>query len=271
MILYGRPVGRAYFDRLKARRDRLPRAPRLVIISDGHPDSEYYKHSLLKLARKMEVEIVSSVEEGDGVVQLGEPQIRDLPPEKDIEGISEYHIGRIAYDDALYVPPTPMAAILLLEYYREEIGCDLSGADAVIVGRSVRVGKPLAFMLINRDSTVSILHRKTKDVVEYTRRADVVFLSAGVGEYFGREYFTPESIVVDISTVPRDGRWVGDARFEELKDYVKAITPVPGGVGKITPLVLFDNLFKAVEIRYGLYDRGKAHTTRGESTTSPQP
>jgi methylenetetrahydrofolate dehydrogenase (NADP+)/methenyltetrahydrofolate cyclohydrolase len=115
-------------------------------------------------------------------------------------------------------------------------------------------------MLLNRDSTVSILHSRTKDVETYTKMADVVFLSAGLGEYFGREYFSPESIVVDISTVYKDGRWVGDARFEEIKDYVKAITPVPGGVGKITPLVLFDNLFRAVELKYGLSGESKAYT-----------
>ena len=252
MVLYGKPVGRAYFERLKARRERLPKAPRLAVLSDGHPDSEFYKRSILKLARKLGVEVVSSVGESDGVIQLGEPQIEDLPPEKDIEGISEYHIGRIAYDDPLYVPPTPMAALLLLEHYAGDLGFEMRGADAVVVGRSVRVGKPLSLMLLNRDASVSILHSKTRDVKKYTRAADVVFLSAGVGECFGREYFSPESIVIDIATVYKDGRWVGDARFEELKDYVRGITPVPGGVGKITPLVLFDNLFRAVEVKYDL-------------------
>ena len=252
MVLYGRPVGRAYFDRLKVRREKLPRPPKLVILSDGHPDSEVYKKSILKLARKLGVEVVSDIESSDGVIQLGEPQIEDLPPEKDVEGISEYHIGRIAYDDPLYVPPTPMAALLLLEHYAGELNFDLRGADAVVIGRSVRVGRPLSLMLLNRDASVSILHSKSKDVKRYTLSADVVFLSAGIGEYFGREFFSPDCIVIDIATVYRDGRWVGDARFEDLKDYVRGITPVPGGVGKITPLVLFDNLFRAVEIDYGI-------------------
>ncbi len=254
MVLYGRPVGRAYFNRLKARRERLPRAPKLVVLSDGHSDSEYYRGSILKLARKLGVEVVADVEESDGVIQLGEPQIKDLPPEKDVEGISEYHIGRIAYDDPLYVPPTPMAALLLLEHYAKDLNFEIRGADAVVIGRSVRVGRPLSLMLLNRDASVSILHSKSRDIRRYTLAADVVFLSAGIGEHFGREYFSPNCIVIDIATVQRNGRWVGDARFEELKDYVRGITPVPGGVGKITPLVLLDNLFKAVELKYSISD-----------------
>jgi len=242
-ILKGGPVRKAYMRELEDRRRALPRAPKLLILSDGEPDSEVYRRSIERLAHRLNVELVSALHECDGLIQLGRPQIEDVPPEKDVEGISEYHIGRLAYGRPLYLPPTPAAALKLLKFY----GYPLRGVDVVVIGRSVRVGKPLALMLLNEDATPTVAHTKTADLQRITREAKIVFLSAGVGNRFGREYFSPESVVVDIATVSFNGGIVGDARYDELLDYVEAITPVPGGVGKITPLVLFDNLFRAVE------------------------
>jgi len=239
--LEGKPVRRSYLKVLKTLRKRLNRTPKLFILSDGSEDSRIYERSIRRLARELDVEIVGDLNDCDGAIQLGRPQI-ELPPEKDIEGISEYHLGRIAYGKPLFVPPTPMAAIRLLEFY----GYPLVGEEAVVVGRSVRVGKPLGLLLLNRDATLTLLHSKSRNIKNHTRQVRFAFLAAGVGEYFGRDYFSPHSVVIDIATVPKDGRVVGDARYEELLNWVEAITPVPGGVGSVTPLVLFENLFKAV-------------------------
>ncbi len=115
-----------------------------------------------------------------------------------------------------------------------------------IVGRSIRVGKPLSLLILMFNGTPIILHRKSPNVIQVLMSSDIVFLSAGAGNMFGSEYFNKNSVIVDISTVYRDGRLVGDAKFEELVGKVKAITPVPGGVGRITTLVLFENLFKTL-------------------------
>ncbi len=245
MVLNGKPVRKAYYKRLKEMRMALGNAPKLAVFSDGKPDSEIYRRAILNLAKRLEVEIVYSIDECDGVVFLGRRAEYDIPHEKDIEGLSPYHLGRLVHDRPLYLPPTPAAALEILKYY----GYTLRGKEVVVVGRSFRVGRPLSIMLLNEDATVCVLHTRTRDVKFHTRRADVVFLSTGSGRAFGRDYFSEKSVVVDISTVYRDGKVVGDAVFEDLKDYVRAITPVPGGVGRVTPLVLFDNLFKAAALR----------------------
>jgi methylenetetrahydrofolate dehydrogenase (NADP+)/methenyltetrahydrofolate cyclohydrolase len=97
-----------------------------------------------------------------------------------------------------------------------------------------------------KNGTPIIAHTKTQNLMSITRQSDFVFLCAGMGEYFGREYFNERSVVIDISTVYRVGRIIGDVKFGEVKDFVRAITPVPGGVGRITPLVLFENLFMKI-------------------------
>ncbi len=238
MVLEGKSVEQEYLRELLTLRERLKKRPVLKVITDESEDSKAYERSIKRVAKRLDVEVVYDGD-ADGVINLGKESV-NIPPDLDIEGISPYHLGLLSYGNPKFLPPTPYAAIKILEFY----GFEIEGKVCTIVGRSVRVGKPLGMLIILRNGTPIITHTRTPDVKKFTRISDYVFLSAGIGEYFGKEYFTENSIVVDISTVFKDGKLVGDARFEELKDYVKAITPVPGGVGRITTLVLFENLFK---------------------------
>lgn len=244
MILSGKPVKEDYLKKLLEIRETLKRTPRLKIISDNSEDSEVYKRSILRYAKELSVEIVEDDEEADGIISLGKSEI-NIPFDKDIEGISPYHLGLLSYGKPIFLPPTPYASLKILEYY----GFSLEGKVCAVVGRSVRVGKPLGLLILMFNGTPIIAHSKTKDLKKILKESDYVFLAANLGEYFGKEYFSENSVIVDISTVYKDGKLVGDAKFEELKDFVKGITPVPGGVGTITPLVLFENLFKAVQRR----------------------
>ncbi len=244
MILSGKPVKEDYLSKLFKLRDTLKRTPKLKIITDNSEDSEIYRRSLLRYAKKLSVDIVEDDEEADGIISLGKSEI-NIPFDKDIEGISPYHLGLLSYGKPMFLPPTPYASVKILEYY----GFKLEGKVCTVVGRSVRVGKPLALLILMLNGTPIITHSKTTNLREILRRSDYVFLAANIGEHFGKEYFSEDSVIVDISTVYRDGKLVGDAKFDELKDSVKGITPVPGGVGAITPLVLFENLFKSVQRR----------------------
>ncbi|MEO0222141.1 MAG: bifunctional 5,10-methylenetetrahydrofolate dehydrogenase/5,10-methenyltetrahydrofolate cyclohydrolase [candidate division WOR-3 bacterium] len=238
MVLEGKTVENEYLRELLTLRERIKKRPVLKVITDESEDSRAYERSIKRVAKNLDVEIVYDGD-ADGVINLGKESV-DILPDLDIEGISPYHLGLLSYGKPKFLPPTPYAAIKILEFY----GFEVEGKVCTIIGRSVRVGKPLAMLILLKNGTPIITHTKTPDVKEFTRLSDYVFLSAGIGEYFGREYFTENSIVVDISTVFKGGKLVGDAKFDELKDYVKAITPVPGGVGRITTLVLFENLFK---------------------------
>jgi len=240
MILDGKVVEQAYLEELLRLRMGINFKPKLKVLSDGSEDSRIYERSIRRIAERLEVEVVED-EEADGIISLGKREV-EIPPHLDIEGLSPENLGLLVYGKPRFFPPTPYAAIKILEFY----GFNLEGKTCAIVGRSVRVGKPLSLLVLMRNGTPIIAHTKTQNLMSITRQSDFVFLCAGIGEHFGREYFNERSVVVDISTVYRDGRIIGDAKFGEVKDFVRAITPVPGGVGRITPLVLFENLFRKI-------------------------
>jgi methylenetetrahydrofolate dehydrogenase (NADP+)/methenyltetrahydrofolate cyclohydrolase len=227
MILDGKVVEQAYLEELLRLRRGINFKPKLKVLSDGSEDSRIYERSIRRIAEKLEVEVLED-EEADGIISLGKREV-EIPPELDIEGLSPENLGLLVYGKPRFFPPTPYAAIKILEFY----GFNMEGKTCAIVGRSVRVGKPLSLLVLMKNGTPIIAHTKTQNLMSITRQSDFVFLCAGIG-------------VVDISTVYRDGRIVGDAKFGEVKDFVRAITPVPGGVGRITPLVLFENLFMKI-------------------------
>ncbi len=189
------------------------------------------------------------------IVQLPvSEQLRDLDlpnlvtPAKDIDGFHGANTQNIyagTRDLSLLLPCTPKGVIHLLNFY----GYQLQGTTVAVIGRSLIVGKPLSMLLTNFDATVTLAHSQTKDIREVTRQAKIVIAAVGRARFMDRSYFDRDrrTIVIDVGMNSLNGKLTGDVDFEDVKDVVEAITPVPGGVGPMTVVTLIDNLISAVE------------------------
>jgi methylenetetrahydrofolate dehydrogenase (NADP+)/methenyltetrahydrofolate cyclohydrolase len=185
--------------------------------------------------------------------------IEAIAPEKDVDGFSPINVGRIAIGqtDRAFVPCTPAGALLLIEAAAKALGRNLQAAEALIVGRSNIVGKPMAQLLLQRDATVTIAHSRTRDLSALIGRADILVAAIGRAEMIRGEWVKPGAIVIDvgINRVPRETapgeppktRLVGDVGFAAALARAGAITPVPGGVGPMTIAMLLRNTLTAAE------------------------
>jgi len=171
-----------------------------------------------------------------------ETLIKEIEPRKDIEGMHPCNLGATLLNKEFLVPSTPLAVIKILEHE----GINVKGKDVVIVNHSNIVGKPLAAMLLNRNATVSICHIYTKDIKKYTSQADILISGTGVAGLIKKEYVKEGAIAIDVGiTRKKDGSICGDIDFDAVKEKVKAITPVPGGVGPVTIACLMENAVRA--------------------------
>jgi methylenetetrahydrofolate dehydrogenase (NADP+)/methenyltetrahydrofolate cyclohydrolase len=175
--------------------------------------------------------------------------VRAVDPQKDVDGFHPINVGRVALgelDDA-FVPATPAGILRLLS----EVGVELAGAEAVVIGRSAIVGKPTALLLLQRHATVTICHSATRDLKSHTRRADVLVVAVGKTGLVTREMVKPGAVVIDVGTnrvtdsEGGRGRLVGDVDFEGVSQVAGWLTPVPGGVGPMTITMLLENTLKA--------------------------
>jgi methylenetetrahydrofolate dehydrogenase (NADP+) / methenyltetrahydrofolate cyclohydrolase len=185
-----------------------------------------------------------------------ESVLNTIALEKDVDGFHPVNIGRLAMKgrDPLFIPCTPNGCIRLLE----ESGIELSGAEAVVVGRSNIVGLPVAMLLQKANATVTICHSRTKDLAEHTRNADIVIAAIGRTEMITGDMLKPGCAVIDVGinqkpdeTKKRGYRLVGDVEYDTAKEVAGAITPVPGGVGPMTIAMLMANTLRAAEIQQG--------------------
>ncbi len=185
--------------------------------------------------------------------------------EKDVDGFSPLNIGRLAQKgrEPLFVPCTPYGCIYLLK----EVGVQIAGANAVVLGRSNIVGMPAALLLIGENATVTVCHSRTKNIADVVRQADIVIAAIGKAEFVRGDWIKPGAAVIDvgINGIPmlnEDGtpvisqktgkprqKLVGDVNFEEAKEVAGFITPVPGGVGPMTIAMLMANTLRAAEIQ----------------------
>lgn len=172
--------------------------------------------------------------------------IDTIDPDKDVDGLTQINIGRLADNRPGLVPCTPRGVMKLLEH----TGLDLSGARALVLGRSALVGRPVATLLTSANATVTIAHSRTRDLAEECRRADIVIAAVGRPEMVRGAWIAPGATVIDVG-INRlaDGRLVGDCAFEECAAVAGAITPVPGGVGPMTIACLLENTLIAAQIR----------------------
>ena len=209
------------------------------------------------------VEQLNADETVDGIlVQLPLPMhiddkavIAAIDPAKDVDGFHVVNAGKLAVGEDALVPCTPLGCLMLL---KDRLG-DLSGLNAVIIGRSNIVGKPMAQLLLGESCTVTIAHSQTRDLADVVRRADIVIAAVGRAEMVKGSWLKEGSVVIDVGInrlAPLDGqikgRLVGDVAFDEALPHVAAITPVPGGVGPMTIACLLRNTVVAAHRRAGL-------------------
>ena len=178
--------------------------------------------------------------DGSGFVAL-------IDPRKDVDGLTSANVGLLWQGRPALAPCTPSGVIELLD----RTGVELAGAEAVIVGRSELVGKPLAALLLARNATVTIAHSRTRDLAAVCRRADVLIAAVGVPRLLGAEHVKPGAVVIDVGINRTDDGLVGDVDFDAARPRASAITPVPGGVGPMTIACLLANLVRATEQRGG--------------------
>ena len=176
--------------------------------------------------------------------------IRALAPEKDVDGITDGSmVGVFAGTRQGFPPCTPQACMEILDHY----GIDCTGKKAVVVGRSLVVGKPAAMMLIKTNATVTVCHTRTVDMPSVSREADIVIVAAGRAGVVGAEYVKPGQIIIDVGiNVNAEGKLCGDVDYAAVEPIVDAITPVPGGVGSVTTSVLVSHVVEAAAKKAGL-------------------
>ncbi len=168
--------------------------------------------------------------------------ISRIEPAKDVDGLSPESAGRLAVGFPSLLPSTPHGIIRLLE----RNGIELAGREAVVIGRSNLVGKPLSQLLLREDATVTLCHSRTRDLPEVARRADILVVAAGRREMVGAGYVKEGAVVVDVGIHRREGGGlVGDVRFGEVEPVAAWISPVPGGVGPMTRAMLLYNAVQA--------------------------
>lgn len=168
-----------------------------------------------------------------------------LLPEKDIDGITEGSLAGVFTGTKRGFPPcTAQACMEILRHYQ----IDLAGKNAIVIGRSLVIGKPVAMMLLGQNATVTICHTKTKDMPALTKRADILIVAAGKPGVVGAEYVSAGQIVLDVGiNFNAEGKMTGDADFAAVEPIVGAITPVPGGVGTVTTSVLMAHVVEAAK------------------------
>lgn len=189
----------------------------------------------------------------DGIlVQLPLPKHLDdlavisaIDPDKDVDGLHVVNAGRLASGLPGLVSCTPLGCMMLIE---DQLG-DLSGKNAVVIGRSILVGKPVAQLLLAANCTVTMAHSRTVDLADVVRRADIVVAAVGRAEMVKADWIKPGACVIDVGINRVDGKLIGDVAYDEVSAVAGSITPVPGGVGPMTIACLLQNTFTAAQRR----------------------
>jgi methylenetetrahydrofolate dehydrogenase (NADP+)/methenyltetrahydrofolate cyclohydrolase len=171
--------------------------------------------------------------------------INAISPKKDVDGFHPINVGNLSSGYKAIVPCTPLGCLLLIK----KIQKDLSGKHAVIIGRSNLNGKPMAQLLLKENCTVTIVHSKTKDLKAECQKADILVVAVGVANLVKSDWVKKDSIIIDVGINKVGEKIVGDVEFESVKEKVKAITPVPGGVGPMTIACLLKNTLECFKAR----------------------
>jgi methylenetetrahydrofolate dehydrogenase (NADP+)/methenyltetrahydrofolate cyclohydrolase len=211
----------------------LDRAGLLALLSRLNADPRV--HGIL-----LQLPLPAGLDEDEAIVAID--------PAKDVDGLHPVNLGRLLAGSPTVVPCTPAGCMEILDHY----GCELKGAEAVVIGRSRLVGKPLAQLLLARHATVTTCHTRTRDLAAHTRRADVLCVAAGRAGTVTKDMVNYGAWVIDVGINRLEtGKVVGDVDFGGVSERARAITPVPGGVGPMTIAMLLRNTLRAAERRAG--------------------
>jgi methylenetetrahydrofolate dehydrogenase (NADP+) / methenyltetrahydrofolate cyclohydrolase len=267
-LIDGKAIAQRLRLDLKEKVKTLKKQPHLVVVlATDHPASlSYvtakekaaievgYKSRILKGSYREEellnlIDTLNKDEDVDGIlVQLPLPDgfdaqkvIDRIDPAKDVDGFHPHNLAMLVQNRPGFIPATPKGIIRLLK--EEKI--ELKGQHAVIVGRSLIVGKPLIHLLLKEDMSVTVAHSKSKDLKALTQQADLLIAAVGVPKLITKEMVKQGAILIDVGINRVDGKLNGDVDFEALAEKVQAITPVPGGVGPMTIYALLENTYEA--------------------------
>lgn len=243
-------------------------APRLAIIRSGSSETAaLYAASLERAARSVGVEPLLLTEAADPLLEMiarlnddprvagivvaqplsdaehGRRLVERIDPAKDVDGATPTNAGWLARGEPAFVPATALAVIAILEAY----DIPVAGQRAVIIGRSAVVGRPVASLLVARDATVVICHRSTRNLARETRRAEILVAAAGVPGLVRPAMVNRSSVIIDCGINAVASGIVGDVEFSTVAPVVKAISPVPGGVGPVTPMMVLRQMVESAE------------------------
>lgn len=281
MNIDGKSISAKRKDELKLKIDKLKetgkRIPKLTVILVGdHQASQTYVRNkekgcayvgmlsdIIRMDKNIsEDELINVIQElnhddtVDGILvqlplpsHIQEDKILDLiGPSKDVDGFHPSNVAKLFLGQDGLVPCTPKGMMVLLV----EINYDLTGKEVVVVGRSNIVGKPVSLLCLQKNATVTMAHSRTKDLQKVCQRADVLIAAIGKAKFFNRDYVKQGAVVLDVG-INRDenNKLCGDVDYEDVKDIVSYITPVPGGVGPMTIAMLLENTLQAYEKREG--------------------
>ncbi len=173
------------------------------------------------------------------------PVLELIPFEKDVDGLTSANAGRLFHGEKCLVPCTPKGVIALLKEY----DIPLSGKNAVIIGRSNLVGKPLSILLLNENCTVTVCHSKTESLSDFTKKADILVVAIGKDRFVKSDMVKPDAVVIDVGINRTEDGLHGDVDYQSVKEIVGYITPVPGGVGPMTVAMLLQNTVEAFNLQ----------------------
>lgn len=268
-IINGKEIREALKQELQDKINKISESLKLVVIQVGDdPASNVYIKNKKKLCEELgilcehkkflEITEQDLIQEIDNLnndktvtgilVQLPLPPeidetkiIEKISPLKDVDGLTSQNMGKLFTGNKALVPCTALGIIKMLEY----LNIDLQGLNVTVVGRSKLVGLPLIALLLNKNCTVTVCHSKTKNLPEKTKNADVLIVAVGQKELITKDYVKDDAIVIDIGINRYQNKLYGDCNFNELLPKCKYITPVPGGVGPLTVIMLINNIIEA--------------------------
>ncbi|MFZ1303867.1 MAG: bifunctional methylenetetrahydrofolate dehydrogenase/methenyltetrahydrofolate cyclohydrolase [Lactococcus raffinolactis] len=167
-----------------------------------------------------------------------------IDPDKDVDGFHPTNMGRLWSGNPVMIPSTPAGIMVMLETY----GVEVAGKNALVIGRSNIVGKPMAQMLLDQHATVTIAHSRTQNLPELAKQADILVVAIGRGNFVTAEFVKPGAVVIDVGMNRDDnGKLIGDVKFDEVEPIASLMTPVPGGVGPMTITMLMEQTYEAAK------------------------
>ena len=272
-IIDGRKIADKILNNLKSKIKNMKEKPGLALVLIGdNPASEIYVSSKERAFKEVEgycerynlgsnigeldlLKLVNDLNQNPKIhgilVQLPLPKQIDenlvtnsILPHKDVDGFTSVNRGHLMSGNTILAPATARAVLHLIE----STGTGIEGKNAVVVGRSNIVGKPVALMLLEKNATVTVCHSKTKNIAEHTKKADILVAAAGKPKLITRDMVKQGAVVIDVGINRVNGKIVGDVDFENVREIAGFITPVPGGAGPMTIAMLMENTLKAMEL-----------------------